>query len=212
MDEQFCAVGGLTLCYETFGDPADPPMLLVMGLGTQMLGWPEGFCRELARRGFFVIRYDNRDSGRSSHFHGAPTPTLRELVLRRPQALAYTLDDMADDAARLLDCLGIGSAHVVGASMGGMIAQQLAVRHPQRVRSLVSIMSTTGSLRAGQPAPRIWPYFLQRPARDEQAYADRLVRVFGAIGSTGFERDEAEIRATAALAYRRGLDPPGTTG
>jgi len=210
MDEQFAAVGEIELCYETFGDPADPAMLLVMGLGTQMLGWHEELCRELAGRGHFVIRYDNRDSGRSTHLRDAPTPTLRELVLRRPRTLAYTLEDMAADGLGLLDALGIERAHVVGASMGGMLAQILAARHPDRVLTLTSVMSTTGSLLRGQPGPRIWPFFLQAPARDAKAYADRLLRLLDAVGSRGFERDVAELRARAELAYARSPDTRGT--
>ncbi len=203
-------VGDLELCYETFGDPADPAMLLVMGLGTQMLGWHEELCRELAGRGLHVIRYDNRDSGRSTHLRDAPTPSMRELVLRRPRALAYTLGDMADDGAGLLAALGIERAHVVGASMGGMIAQVLTVRHPERVLTLTSIMSMTGSLLSGQPGPRIWPYFLQKPVHDADAYADRLVRLLRAVGSTAFTHDEDELRATARLAYERSPDTRGT--
>jgi pimeloyl-ACP methyl ester carboxylesterase len=210
VDEQFVNVGDVELCYETFGDPADPAMLLVMGLGTQMLGWHEELCRELAGHGLFVIRYDNRDSGRSTHLRHAPTPSMRELVLRRPRTLAYTLGDLADDGVGLLDALGIERAHVVGASMGGMIAQVIAVRHPGRVLTLTSIMSMTGSLRSGQPGPRIWPFFLQRPARDADAYADRLVRLLEAVGSRGFERDEDELRATAALAFSRSSDTRGS--
>ncbi len=130
MNEQFCTVGDVTLCYETFGDRDAPALLLVMGLGTQMLGWHEDLCGELAARGFYVIRYDNRDVGRSTHHHDVPPPSIRELLLRRPKRRAYTLDDMADDGIGLLDALGIGAAHVVGASMGGMIAQLMAARHP----------------------------------------------------------------------------------
>src|SRR3954447_26068653 len=143
MNEQFADVGAISLCYETFGDPADPALLLIMGLGTQMVAWREDFCRLLVDRGFFVIRYDNRDSGHSTSIDAAP-PTMREIVTRRIKHVPYTLGDMADDAAGLLDHLGIDSAHIVGASMGGMIAQHMAMRYPARVLSLTSIMSTTG--------------------------------------------------------------------
>ena len=137
MNEQFADVGDIRLCYETFGERGDPPLLLIMGLGTQMLAWHEDFCRELAGRGLFVIRYDNRDVGRSTHLEDARPPRPAELLCRRIANPAYTLSDMADDAAGLLDALGLDSAHVVGASMGGMIAQTLAARHLARVRSLV---------------------------------------------------------------------------
>ena len=135
MHEQFADLGEVRLCYETFGESGDPPLLLIMGLGTQMLAWHEDFCRELAGRGFFVIRYDNRDVGRSTHFEDVPPPRPAELLRRRVGRPAYTLNDMADDAAGLLDALGLESAHVVGASMGGMIAQALAARRPELARA-----------------------------------------------------------------------------
>src|SRR4051812_48453028 len=149
MNEQFADIGPVTLCYETFGDPADPAILLIMGLGTQMVAWREEFCRRLVDRGFYVIRYDNRDCGKSTSMEGRP-PTTRELVLRRVKDLAYPLSDLAGDAAGLLDHLGIERAHIVGASMGGMIAQHFAMSHPDRTLSLVSIMSTTGARLVGQ--------------------------------------------------------------
>ena len=154
MNEQFAQVGEIELCYETFGNPDDTPILLIMGLSTQMLGWSEDFCAELVSRGYFVIRYDNRDVGRSTHLNSVKPPTIGGILRRRPRPVAYTLDDMADDAAGLLDHLGIESAHVVGASMGGMIAQTVAARHPERVRSLASIMSNTGSRWSGQASGR----------------------------------------------------------
>src|ERR1700753_2783170 len=124
MDEQFCDVGdGITLCYETFGNPSDPTALLIMGLGTQMIAWHEDFCRQFAARGFHVVRFDNRDIGRSTHLRDAPPPTIRQLLLRSKSAAHYRLSDMAEDAAGLLRELDLGPAHVIGASMGGMIAQ-----------------------------------------------------------------------------------------
>ena len=202
VEESFCTVGDVELCYETFGDSSDQPLLLVMGLGVQMIGWHEDFCRELAERGHYVIRYDNRDVGRSTHFRGVPT--VRELLVRRFRRLAYTLDDMADDAAGLLDHLGIDSAHVVGVSMGGMIAQVLALRHPERVRSLVSIMSTTGSRRVGQAAPRLYPYFLGKPPRSKEEAVQRALRLFRVIGSPAFARDERELRELVEHSFERG--------
>src|SRR6476661_5715812 len=186
-NEQFATVGDVELCYETFGEPGRPAMLLVMGLGTQMIGWHEDFCRELVARGFFVIRYDNRDSGRSTHFESVRPPTPGQLLRRRIPNAAYTLDDMADDAAGLLDALDIEAAHVVGASMGGMIAQTLAARHPQRVLSLTSIMSNTGSRWSGQAALRLWPFFLRRPKAGKEAFVERIERAFDLVGSPGFE-------------------------
>ena len=145
MPEEIARIGDVELAYETFGDPAHPAMLLVMGLGTQMLGWRAAFCARLAERGFHVIRYDNRDVGRSTKFSAHRPPTAGQLLRRDASAAAYTLADMADDGAGLLDCLRIDRAHVVGASMGGMIAQTIAIRHPDRVLSLASIMSNTGA-------------------------------------------------------------------
>jgi pimeloyl-ACP methyl ester carboxylesterase len=210
MGESFCTVGDVEICYETFGDPGDPALLLIMGLGTQMLAWHEDFCRELAGRGFFVIRYDNRDVGRSTHFRDVKPPSLPELLTRRFKRLAYTLDDMAADAIKLLDHLGIRQAHVTGASMGGMIAQVLAGQHPDRVLSLTSIMSTTGNRRVGQPAFKIYPMFLGRPPKGRDAYVKRGVKMFKLIGSPGFDFDEEGIREIAARSYDRDPTSSGT--
>src|SRR5256885_17212252 len=125
MSEAIARVGELDICYETFGDPSDPAMLLIMGLGTQMVAWHADFCAELAGRGFFVIRHDNRDIGRSTHLEGKPTPSLLQLARRDRAAAAYTLADMADDSVGVLDSLGIEKAHIVGTPMGGMIAQTI---------------------------------------------------------------------------------------
>jgi pimeloyl-ACP methyl ester carboxylesterase len=210
MDEQFVKVGDVELCYEAFGPEDGEPLLLIMGLGTQMLGWNDDFCAGLAERGYRVVRYDNRDIGRSTHFSEHPPPTPLQLVRRQKAAAAYTLEDMADDAAGLMTALGWDSAHVCGASMGGMIAQALAAGHPERVRSLSSIMSTTGSWRAGQPALKMYPILLKRAPRDRDAYIDHIVTLFTAIGSPGFPRDEAEMRDSAGRSYDRMTDRTGT--
>src|SRR5690349_2297784 len=166
MAEQFCDIGGgISLCYERFGNESDPPMLLIMGLGTQMIGWPDEFCAQLAERGFHVVRFDNRDIGRSTRINGAP-PTPRQLVTRKIAPVLYTLSDMATDAAGVLGELNLAPAHVVGASMGGMIAQMLAAEKPESVRSLVSIMSNTGSRWKGQPAFSIYRYLLRKAPDD----------------------------------------------
>lgn len=209
MDERFCDVGrGITLCYETFGERSNPTALLIMGLGTQMVAWNEDFCRQLAARGFHVVRFDNRDVGHSTHVQGTP-PTIPQLLLRSRHAAHYRLADMADDAAGLLSELALAPAHVIGASMGGMIAQTLAARHPQSVRSLVSIMSNTGRLLSGQPALKLYPFFLRRPAAGRAQYIAHFERLFAAIGSTGLPRDPEEIRALAAISYDRDHDPAG---
>lgn len=210
MAEQTCTLGsGIELCYETFGDPEAPALLLTMGLATQMLGWHEDLCAELADRGFHVIRFDNRDVGRSQRMDG-PVPSLLQLLRRDRRAASYTLDDMAADGAGLLDHLGIDAAHVVGASMGGMIAQTMAARHPDRVLSLVSWMSNTGSRWHGQPSPLIWPVLVKKPPREREAYQEHTVRVFTKIGSPGFARDDAELRRIAAMSWDRGLNPAGS--
>ncbi len=208
--EQFCEVGrGVTLCYETFGDPGDPPVLLVMGLGTQMIGWHEDFCAELADRGLHVVRFDNRDAGRSTHFPGRP-PTLAQLAHRRFPTHHYGLEDMAADAAGLLRELDLAPAHVVGASMGGMIAQTLAAEHPELVRSLVSIMSTTGSRWSGQPALALYRHVLRRAPAERSAYIEHVTRLFGIIGSPGFPRDDAHVREFAGRSYDRDADRAAT--
>ena len=210
MNEQFAQVGNVELCYETFGDRGDPPLLLIMGLGTQMIAWHTDFCTRLAGRGFHVIRYDNRDVGRSTRFDGFPPPRVSELLTQRPKRLAYTLGDMADDAAGLLDALGHESAHVVGASMGAMIGQLLAIHHPERVRSFVSIMSTTGSRWVGQPAAGVYPFFLRPMPRGKEEYIERGKRLWSVIGSPGFDRSDAEIVELLEGAWERGLSPTGT--
>jgi pimeloyl-ACP methyl ester carboxylesterase len=210
MSEQFVKVRDVKLCFETFGDKDDPALLLVMGLGTQMLAWREGFCEELVKRGFFVIRYDNRDVGRSTRFSGVKPPGILELLRRKPREQAYTLDDMADDGIGLLDSLGIEQAHVVGASMGGMIAQVMAVRHPDRVLSLTSIMSTTGGRFVGLQSPRVIPYLIGKPPADEDAYIERARSLFDVIGSPGFERDDEDFSDELRKAFRRGVSPAGT--
>jgi pimeloyl-ACP methyl ester carboxylesterase len=209
VSEQFCDVGrGITLCYETFGDSSDPTALLIMGLGTQMVAWHEDFCRELAGRGLHVVRFDNRDIGRSTHLTGRP-PTIAQLLRRSRRAARYTLGDMADDAAGLLRELDLAPAHVIGASMGGMIAQTLAARHRDAVRSLVSIMSNTGNIRSGQPALRVYSIFLRRAPHGRDAFIAHMERVFGVIGSRGLPRDPRDMHETAALSYDRDHDPAG---
>ena len=206
MAEEFCDVGrDVTLCYEAFGDPGDTPILLIMGLATQMIAWHEDFCEELAGRGFYVVRFDNRDIGRSTHFDFSPA-TARQMLTRRLPDEQYTLSDMAEDSAALLRKLDLAPAHIVGASMGGMIGQMLAAEHPDLVRSLTSIMSTTGSRRYGQPALAVYRYLLRPPPRDRDGYIQRSAEIFGLVGSTGFDRDEQYVRERAARSFDRGFD------
>jgi pimeloyl-ACP methyl ester carboxylesterase len=208
--EQFCDVGGgITLCYETYGDPADPAALLIMGLGAQMVAWQQDFCEGLAERGLFVVRFDNRDIGRSTHLQGPP-PSLLELLRYSAASTRYMLADMAQDTAGLLDELEIDSAHVIGASMGGMIAQTLAVRHPTRVRSLVSIMSSTGGRRVGRPALSSYAIFLRKAPHERAAFIAHAERLFAKIGSRGIPQDTEGVRRIAALSFDRELDRTGT--
>ena len=208
MSEQFCEIGGeVTLCYEGFGDPAEPPVLLVMGLATQMIAWHEDLCRQLADRGFYVVRFDNRDVGRSTHMD-FPPPTTGQLLRRRVRPEQYSLSDLAADAVALMERLELAPAHLVGASMGGMIAQTIAAEHPQAVRSLVSIMSNTGNRWTGQPAPSIYKYLLRRPPRNREAYADRAAEIFGVIGSKELH-DAEHIRELAANSFDRGYSAAG---
>jgi pimeloyl-ACP methyl ester carboxylesterase len=210
MPEEIARVGDVELAYERFGDPSHPAALLVMGLGTQMLGWRADLCAQIAERGFHVVRYDNRDVGRSTRFSSHRPPTAAQLLRRDRTAAAYTLADMADDGAGLLDCLGIRAAHVVGASMGGMIAQTLAFRHPDRVLSLVSIMSNTGARWTGQPALSTYGVLLKRAPEDREGYIEHQLQVIAKIGSPGFPRDEADVRHHTATAFERGHDPAGS--
>jgi pimeloyl-ACP methyl ester carboxylesterase len=210
MAEQFCTLtNGHEVCYETFGDPGDSALLLMMGLATQMLGWHEDFCAALADRGFFVIRYDNRDVGRSQLIEGR-APTTLQLLRRDKRAAIYSLEDMATDAVGLLDHLGIRRAHIMGASMGGMIAQTMVARYPDRVLSLVSMMSNTGARWSGQPSPRLYPVLLKNPPRDREGYQRHAVWVFSKIGSPGFEDDQEDLRRIAGESFDRGINPAGT--
>src|SRR6185503_10227243 len=199
---------GIELEYETFGDSTRPAMLLIMGLGVQMLGWDERFCNMLADRGFFVIRFDNRDVGLSTHTEG-PIPNPLQLMAQDFSSATYTLDDMADDTAGLLDHLGITAAHVVGVSMGGMIGQTLAAKHPDRVLSLASIMSTTGNSQVGQPKQEAIAALITPMPGDRDGYVDAAVRAFTVIGSPGYPPDEERLRALIGASYDRAYNPIG---
>jgi pimeloyl-ACP methyl ester carboxylesterase len=207
-ETQYAAANGLTIAYETFGSPGDPPALMVMGLGTQMIAWPDEMCQQIADRGFYVVRFDNRDCGLSTHLDHLGTPRRADLLLRRKPP--YKVSDMARDALGLLDALEIESAHVVGASMGGYIAQSLAGLFPQRVRSLTLIMTSTGSRFVGYPAPQLLTQLLRRRSvRDRQEAADVAVQTFRLIGSPGYEFDEARTREVAGRSYDRSTDRRG---
>jgi pimeloyl-ACP methyl ester carboxylesterase len=209
MNDHFARVGELDIAYQTLGDPSDPPLLLVMGLGMHLIHWDLELCRELAGRGFHVIRYDNRDAGRSTMID-APVPNLMRAMAGLPIDPPYLLRDMSDDAFGLLDHLGIEGAHVLGASMGGMIGQEMAIRRPERVLSLASLMSTTGERRHGRPKLRLWSLFVHRAPQRQDDYVEYFLRVFRMIGSPGYPVDEARVRELAAATYDRGHYPAGT--
>ncbi|CAM3428993.1 alpha/beta fold hydrolase [Kibdelosporangium persicum] len=206
MAEQSVDINGVRICYETIGDPADRPLMLIMGLGGPMIWWDDELCGQLAERGFHVIRFDNRDCGRSQAMTGRAS--LIGSFLRQPPP--YSLGDMADDAAGLLDHLGIEAAHVTGVSLGGMIAQTLAIRHPAKVRSLVSVMSTTGGKLVGWPNPRVLPSLLGRTPQSREAYVEAVLSTFKLIGSPGFAFDEDRMRTRAMRTFDRGLNRAGT--
>ncbi len=201
---------GVELCYQTFGDPDDQPLLLVMGLGGPMTWWDPELCRTLAERGFYVIRYDNRDTGRSTKVGGKVTRTmLVRAFTGRPVRPPYTIADMAADAVALLDHLGLDSAHVVGVSMGGMIAQTMAIDHPRRVRSLTSVMSTTGKRSVGWQHPRLLPVLLSRRGRGRTAYVRGSAAIWALIGSPLYPNDPADVIAKAEATFDRGWSNTG---
>ncbi|GIE97157.1 alpha/beta fold hydrolase [Paractinoplanes rishiriensis] len=201
---------GIDLCYETAGNPSDPALLLIMGLGAQLVDWPDGFVEELAGRGFHVIRYDNRDAGRSSLLDDLGVPNVPAILGGDPATVPYLLSDLAADAAGLLGALGVERAHVVGASMGGMIAQQFAIDHPDLTASLCSIMSTTGDRAVGRATPEA-AAVLMRPAAPsrEEAIAGG-VAASRVIGSPGYPAPQQELERKHAAKFDRGYRPQGT--
>ena len=203
--------GGVQICFQTFGDPNDEAVLLIMGLGGPMTWWSPEFCGLLAEAGFFVIRYDNRDVGRSSRIKARVTrKRLVQAFFGRGPRPPYTLDDMAGDGFGLLDHLGIDAAHVVGVSMGGMIAQTMAVLRPERVRSLTSIMSTTGRRTVGWQDPRLLPLLLARSARTRESYVASSARVWRIIGSPAFREAREDVDKRAGETFDRGVSASGT--
>lgn len=211
--ETVVKANGIYLCYQTFGLRTDPPVILIMGMGAQMVGWDEEFCEAIAERGHFVIRFDNRDSGKSTRFDRAGVPDVMAAMtrawLRKPVQAPYLLSDMARDVAGLMDVLGIEKAHLVGASMGGTIAQTLAIEQPQRVRTLTSIMSTTGDPALPSPGYAVLSTVFRPAPRDLAGYTEHYVETWKQLrGSTSPEEVERD-RARAALNHARGLSPAG---
>lgn len=196
----------IEIAYERLGDPQAPPVLLVMGAGAQLIHWPDGLCADLVARGLQVVRFDNRDTGLSTHITDGPAPDLAAALAGDVSSASYTLSDMAADTIGLLDGLELESAHVVGASLGGMIAQTMAIEHPRRVRSLTSIMSTTGDLSVGRPDFRVLAGLGLQPA-GRQEFLDWAVRASRAIGSPGFPFDAEAVRERSGRAWDRDHDP-----
>ncbi|WP_407159628.1 alpha/beta fold hydrolase [Bradyrhizobium sp. STM 3557] len=210
---QLARANGIDICYEIFGDPAAEPLLLIMGLGAQMVIWDDAFCQQLAARGFRVIRFDNRDIGQSSKMHGGKRLTPFELIKLRffhiPVAAPYRLIDMAKDTVGLMDALGIQSAHLVGASMGGMIAQEVALSFPHRVRSLTSIMSTTGNPRIPPPTREMAALLMAPPPRTKEEYLARFARTWKMLRAGSFPEDEARDLELAERCFARGINAAG---
>ncbi len=204
---------GIEIEYEAFGDASGRPLLLIMGLGAQMIFWDVEFCEQLAASGHYVIRFDNRDVGLSTYFDKAGVPNVLQVMkdgrAGRPIEVPYTLDDMADDAAGLLAALGIERAHVCGASMGGMIAQALAIRHPQRLRSLTAIFTSTGNPELPPATPEAMAVLLEPAPAERQANIEHAVKVFRAIGGPGFPFDEERIRTRGGRLFDRAFHPEG---
>jgi pimeloyl-ACP methyl ester carboxylesterase len=208
-EELMAPANGIELCYQEMGDPDGEPLLLVMGLATQMLAWDEEFCAMLAERGYRVVRFDNRDIGRSTKLRDAGVSGRLDLLIGRRGTAPYLLRDMAADTLGLMDHLEIDSAHLVGASMGGMIAQTAAIERPERVRSLTSIMSTTGSRRVGHPSYRTFGLLLGERPREREEMVERVVKTFKVIGSPGYPFEEEHVRELAARSYDRGHSAAG---
>jgi len=200
---------GIEIEYETHGDPGGRPLVLVRGLSTQLIHWDAAFCRGLVDRGHFVVIFDNRDVGLSTWFDEAGVPDLAALLSGRELDLAYGLDDMAGDTVGLMDALGLESAHVMGISMGGMIAQTAAIRHPARVRSLVSVMSSTGARELPPPAPEALEALVTPAPAERAAYVEHTVRTQRIIGSPGFPFEEARESEVAVRAFDRAFHPAG---
>jgi pimeloyl-ACP methyl ester carboxylesterase len=210
---QLAKTNGIEICYDVFGSPDAEPLLLIMGLSAQMVLWDDEFCQQLAARGFRVIRFDNRDIGQSSKLTGGKRITGMDILKLRlfgilPQA-TYKLIDMAKDTTGLMDALGIRSAHIVGASMGGMIAQEIAINFPDRIRSLTSIMSSTGNLKLPPAKREATALLMAPPPKTKDEYIARFAQTWKILRQGSFPQDEAKDRDRAERCYARGLNPAG---
>ena len=210
---QFAKANGIQLCYEEFGDRNAEPMLLIMGLGAQMILWDDEFCAQLAARGFRVIRFDNRDIGQSTKMSGGKRLTALDLIklrfLKIPPSATYKLSDMAADTVGLMDALGIAKAHLVGASMGGMIAQEVALLYPERVRTLTSIMSSTGDPKLPGPTREAGAMLMAPPPTTREEFIQRFGETWTLLRAGRFPEDEGKDKAMAERIFARGLSPEG---
>ncbi len=208
-DERLAPANGIELAYQEVGDLDAEPLILIMGLAAQMLGWEEEFCLMLAERGFRVIRFDNRDIGHSTMINWAGVPSRLDMLLGRRSTAAYLLKDMAGDTFGLMDHLGLEAAHVAGASMGGMIAQEMAIRRPDRVRSMVSMMSTTGARWSSQPSLKAWGLLFAKYPVTRAEFIDRAVRTLTVMGSPRYPMSRERIAELAGQMYDRSHNPAG---
>jgi len=212
-DSAIAKANGIEIVYDMFGNPDKPPVLLIVGLGQQMIAWDEEFCAQIAARGYRVIRFDNRDTGLSTKLDEAGVPNMavvfEAMVEGKPVDSPYSLLDMADDAVGLLDTLGIESAHVVGESMGGMIAQRMVIHHADRVRTLTSIMSSTGEPGLPPPTPEAMDILANRPPTDREGYIEDYVERWRVLNGQGLPYDEEASRELATRTFDRGLNLPG---
>jgi pimeloyl-ACP methyl ester carboxylesterase len=200
---------GIELEYDSFGEAEAPTIVLVMGFALQMIGWDPRFCEALASRGYRVVRFDNRDVGKSTKMSHAGTPDFARVMAGDRSAASYGIEDMGDDLAALVTALGVPAAHLVGVSMGGFIAQEATIRHPGRVLSLTSIMSSTGDRRVGTSQPGALAVVMAPAPPDREGAVDQAVLVWRAISSPGFPFDEARIRRRSAEAWDRDHDAAG---
>jgi pimeloyl-ACP methyl ester carboxylesterase len=197
----------IDVAYQRFGNPDSPAAFLIMGGGAQMNAWPEGFCMELVSRGLQVIRFDNRDVGLSTHFTDAPVPDFPAVMAGEYKTVSYTLSDMAADTVGLMDALGFESVHLIGASLGGMIAQTIAIEYPSRVRSLTSMMSSTGNKAVGQTDYSVFTEMGSPPYNDREAFIKWRVKCLKIIGSARYPLDEEGAAERAGVAWDRDHDP-----
>ena len=216
MQHQYLQANGLKIAYDEFGEAQNPAIILIMGLGTQMIAWPVSFCESLAALGFRVIRFDNRDIGLSEKLHYSGTSNLIRVALRKklrlPSRVPYKLDDMAADTIGVMDALNVDSAHIVGISMGGMIAQTVAAQFPERTLSLTSIMSTTGHRSLPSASLKVMRQVFKRVANeDEEGYVRRSMKTWNLIGSPGYPVSDEALRERILLSYNRSYYPAGAS-